>query len=160
MCCIILLQGNCCYNVTGYYSLNSLDEVSIVGLAVSCACHVLRSCFPNVNLASFLVAIVRLGHCQYPHEIVVRFDDILVRDHVSVSALKVPLADRPFQEQQNDDDQGNDQYRDAGPQDRIKHRRVVFALQFVTRYLGEKFAIMLIRCVASAEAQKNKTHRE
>jgi len=64
--------------------------------------------FPYLNLASFFVAFVCLGHRQYSDQIIVRFDDVLVRDGIPVPSLKAPLNYRSFEEDQNHgDDQGN-----------------------------------------------------
>jgi len=64
----------------------------------------------NFNLASFFVALVRLGHCQYSDQIIVRFHDVFVRDGIPVPTLEAPLVYWPFEENQDyHDDHGNDQ---------------------------------------------------
>jgi len=102
------------------------------------------------NLASFFVAFVRLGHCQYSDQIIVRLHNVFVRDGIPVSSLEAPLAYWPSEENQNRGyDHGNDQYREACPQDRIDNGRVVFTLQLIFQDFSQEFGMMSIWCMAS-----------
>lgn len=50
------------------------------------------------NLALLFVVFVRLRYRQYSDQIIVRFDDVLVRDGIAISFLKDPLTYRSFEE--------------------------------------------------------------
>lgn len=54
--------------------------------------------FSYRNLALLLIVFVRLRYRQYSDQIIVRFDDVFVRDGIPISFLKDPLIYRSFEE--------------------------------------------------------------
>lgn len=96
-----------------------------------------------------------LGYREYSHQVVVRLYDGGVRDGVATFAPEAPLAHwSPEEYEDRSEDQGDNQYRGARPQDRVEDRRVLLALQLVARDLDEELAVESIRRVASVSTRR------
>lgn len=133
--------------------LLNIEQVSFLGRPSIVYTKLIRfssgSLLPSPRRSSLLVPFHRLADRQDSHQVVRGLVHVRIGDRVSVLSPDVPVADRSsHQEEAHSQHRRHHQYENASPQHRMERRRLVVALQLLTRDLAQLFVRVLYRATA------------